>query len=124
LKRRRHIDVPLRSPRPGSTALWRALADSIAWQIDIGRLAIGSRLPATRTLARQLGISRTTAAAAYDELASRGYLRARVGDGAYVTTLDQRDTPMLTDRPRVIGSTPDATTLVLIGCGPAVAIER
>lgn len=52
--------------------------------------------------------------AAYDELTSRGYLRARVGDGAYVATLEERATRPLTARMCLTGSSPDATTLVLI----------
>jgi DNA-binding GntR family transcriptional regulator len=114
LKTRRRIDVPLRSLRAGCGPLWRDLAESLAWQIDIGRLAAGSRLPATRTLARQLGISRTTVVAAYDELVSRGYVRARVGDGAYVAALDERDTTPLPSRACLIGRAPDATTVVLL----------
>ena len=114
MKTRRHIDIPLRSPEGSSRALWRDLAESLAWQIDIGRLPAGARLPATRPLARQLAVSRTTVVAAYDELASRGYVWARVGDGAYVADIAARDAPPLTDRMRLTGCGPDATTLVLI----------
>jgi GntR family transcriptional regulator/MocR family aminotransferase len=114
LKTRRRIDVPVRCPRGGSGPLWRGLAESLAWQIDIGRLSPGSRLPATRTLARDLAISRTTVVVAYDELASRGYLRARVGDGAYVGKPAERRTPALRDRVCLTGGAPDGTTLVLI----------
>ena len=114
MKTRRRIDVPVRRPRAGAGPLWRGLAESIAWQIDIGRLNAGSRLPATRTLARELAISRTTVAVAYDELASRGYLRARVGDGAYVGPPEERRTPPLRERRYLTGGAPDGTTLVLI----------
>ena len=49
------------------------------------RLVAGVRLPATRTLAADLGISRNVIVAAFDELISEGYLEGRVGSGTYVT---------------------------------------
>jgi GntR family transcriptional regulator/MocR family aminotransferase len=52
--------------------------------ITSGHLAKGARLPSTRTLAGDLGISRVTAEAAYSQLEAEGYLRRRVGDGSYV----------------------------------------
>ena len=114
MKTRRLIDIPVRAPRRTGGPLWRDLAESIAWQIDIGRLDTGSRLPATRTLARALSISRTTVLNAYDELASRGYLRARVGDGAYVAGVEDRVTSALAERMVRNGWAPDGTTIVLI----------
>ena len=84
MKRRRLIHVLMKDPACASGPLWRAIAESLAWEMDVGRLSPGMRVPATRTLARQLGVSRNTVALAYEELASLGYLRARVGDGSYV----------------------------------------
>ena len=51
--------------------------------IESGRVAHGTCLPSTRALARLLGISRNTALAAYDELASTGFIRSRRGAGVY-----------------------------------------
>lgn len=51
-----------------------------------GRLAQGSRLPATRALARELELSRNTVLAAYEQLHAEGYLHGRVGSGSYVAT--------------------------------------
>jgi GntR family transcriptional regulator/MocR family aminotransferase len=50
-----------------------------------GRLAPGQRVPATRGLAEQLGLSRNTVARAYDDLLSEGYLEGRVGAGTFVS---------------------------------------
>ena len=47
-------------------------------------LAPGVKLPATRELARQLGVNRTTVALAYDELVAGGWARAHVGQGTFV----------------------------------------
>src|SRR3982751_1863918 len=94
--------------------LWRALAESLAGEIDVGRLAPDRRVPATRTLARQLGVSRTTVGLAYDELVSLGYLRPRVGDGTYVTVASQRVRPRLFERRWDLASDPDGNLLMLI----------
>ncbi|MFC8199296.1 PLP-dependent aminotransferase family protein [Streptomyces sp. NPDC057298] len=63
--------------------LERALRDAVR----DGRLAPGTRLPATRRLADELGISRGTAKAAYDQLVAEGYLTARQGAGTQVASL-------------------------------------
>ncbi|MEV5781716.1 PLP-dependent aminotransferase family protein [Streptomyces sp. NPDC052287] len=63
--------------------LERALRDAVRE----GRLAPGTRLPATRRLAAELGISRGTAKGAYDQLVAEGYLTARQGSGTEVALL-------------------------------------
>ncbi|GIF66565.1 GntR family transcriptional regulator [Asanoa ishikariensis] len=75
-----HLDVPAGGRRAG---LERALRTAIR----SGRLTPGSRLPATRTLAVELGIARNTVAAAYDQLVAEGYLTARTGSGTTVAAL-------------------------------------
>jgi GntR family transcriptional regulator / MocR family aminotransferase len=49
-----------------------------------GRLAPGTRLPATRALAVELGVSRGVVVDAYAQLAAEGYLRTRRGGGTTV----------------------------------------
>jgi GntR family transcriptional regulator/MocR family aminotransferase len=63
--------------------LERALRDAVR----DGRLAPGTRLPATRRLAAELGLSRGTAKGAYDQLIAEGYLTARQGSGTEVARL-------------------------------------
>ncbi|MFH9858660.1 PLP-dependent aminotransferase family protein [Streptomyces sp. NPDC017202] len=63
--------------------LERALRDAVRG----GRLAPGTRLPATRRLAAEAGISRNTVKAAYDQLVAEGYLTARQGSGTRVAAL-------------------------------------
>ena len=94
--------------------MWRHLAESLAWQIDIGRLSPGDRVPSTRTLARLLGTSRSTVALAYDELWSRGYLRQRVGDGSYVGPVEERTRALAFERMYRVCESPEGTLLVLI----------
>ena len=50
-----------------------------------GRLGDGGRLPATRQLARELGLSRNTVLAAYEQLRAEGFVRGQVGSGSFVT---------------------------------------
>ncbi|WP_254897663.1 PLP-dependent aminotransferase family protein [Kitasatospora sp. NA04385] len=49
-----------------------------------GRLAAGERLPASRALAAQLGVSRGVVVEAYEQLAAEGYLVGRQGSGTRV----------------------------------------
>jgi GntR family transcriptional regulator/MocR family aminotransferase len=60
--------------------VYRALRAAI---VD-GRLPAGHRLPPTRALAADLGVSRGSVATAYERLGAEGYLVARVGSGTYV----------------------------------------
>ena len=61
--------------------LYRGLRGAI---LD-GRIAPRSRLPSTRSLAKELGLSRNVVLAAFDELIGEGYVSARVGSGTYVS---------------------------------------
>ncbi len=61
---------------------YAALADRIRLLILDGRVGSGTRLPAERELATQLGVSRTTVTAAYAELRDAGYLSSVRGSGS------------------------------------------
>jgi GntR family transcriptional regulator / MocR family aminotransferase len=82
-----------------SISLYQQLYDGLRSAILTGRLTAGTRLPATRMLASELGISRTTVVTALEQLQTEGYLEARVGSGTYVTRvlpeelLHARETP-------------------------------
>ena len=65
--------------------LYRQLYRQIEEQIRSGKLARGSRLPATRELAGSLGLNRTTVSAAYEMLESEGLISGQVGRGSFVT---------------------------------------
>ena len=114
MKRRRSIHLVIKDPRLSRAPLWRAIAESVAWEIDVGRLLPGARMPATRILARDLGVSRNTVALAYDELVSLGYLGARVGDGSYVAASASRVRSPVFDRTWRQCADPDGNILMLI----------
>jgi GntR family transcriptional regulator/MocR family aminotransferase len=52
-----------------------------------GALSPGTRLPATRSLSRELGHSRNTVLQAYEQLLDEGYVVARTGSGTYVAAV-------------------------------------
>jgi GntR family transcriptional regulator / MocR family aminotransferase len=61
-----------------------ALEAALRQAVQSGRLAAGTRLPATRTLAADLGVARNTVADAYGQLVAEGWLTARQGSGTRV----------------------------------------
>ncbi|HET7091901.1 MAG TPA: GntR family transcriptional regulator, partial [Thermomicrobiales bacterium] len=65
--------------------LYRQLYGRLRAAMLAGQLPRGARLPSTRALAAELGISRTTAALAYELLQLEGYLESRVGSGTVVS---------------------------------------
>ncbi|MBK4348533.1 MocR-like transcription factor YczR [Lacisediminihabitans changchengi] len=78
------ILAPLVAEWRGSTAspAYTALAERVRLLVLDGRIALGTRLPAERELAAQLGVSRTTVTAAYSELRHAGYLDSIRGSGS------------------------------------------
>jgi GntR family transcriptional regulator/MocR family aminotransferase len=66
-------------------SLYRWLYEELRSTILAGRLHPGARLPATRDLAAQYGISRPTIVTAFEQLRSEGYVEGKVGSGTYVS---------------------------------------
>lgn len=60
------------------------LEDGLREAVRSGRLPAGARLPATRGLASDLGVSRRLVVDAYAQLLAEGYLLARRGAGTFV----------------------------------------
>jgi GntR family transcriptional regulator/MocR family aminotransferase len=82
------------------------LASSLRHAVLEGLLQAGERLPATRVLAAELGLARTTVVEAFESLVSEGLLETRTGSGTYVTR-----TPGLPALPAAGGSPPDLQRL-------------
>jgi GntR family transcriptional regulator/MocR family aminotransferase len=92
--------------RPDGVTLAHWLYEELKRAIRDGRLPPGARLPATRELARQYGISRGTVVAAFDQLMLAGYVHGRVGSGTWVSeqaprvsAAGKRPHPLATARP-------------------------
>lgn len=64
--------------------VYKQLVRHMEAAIISGKLAPGERLPAERTLARLLGVNRSTVIRALDDLADRGVLVRKRGSGTYV----------------------------------------
>ncbi|HEX9067471.1 MAG TPA: PLP-dependent aminotransferase family protein [Ktedonobacterales bacterium] len=76
--------LPMRLDQRLSEPLYRQLYERLHDDILAGKLEPGARLPSTRTLASELGVSRNTTALAYQLLVLEGYIEGRVGDGTRV----------------------------------------
>jgi GntR family transcriptional regulator/MocR family aminotransferase len=74
--------IPL--DRQSAIPLYRQIEACLRQGILSGSLAPGTRLPAIRKLARDLGVNRITVESAYAELGADGLVAARVGSGTYV----------------------------------------
>jgi GntR family transcriptional regulator/MocR family aminotransferase len=70
--------------RDRGTPAYQWLCAALRAEILEGRLRPGSRLPGTRDLATQYGLSRGTIVSAFDQLKSEGYVEGSVGSGTYV----------------------------------------
>lgn len=70
--------------RTGGTPLFLQIKRHVEGLISGGVLPPGSKLPATRELARALGTNRATVTTAYDMLVAEGWTRAHVGQGTFV----------------------------------------
>ena len=68
----------------GTEALHRQIYAGLRSAVLSGKLAPGSRLPATRDLAEHLGVSRSVVLEAYDQLLAEGFVVGRSGSGTYV----------------------------------------
>ncbi|MDQ0941276.1 PLP-dependent aminotransferase family protein [Streptomyces sp. V1I1] len=66
------------------SGLRTGLMDALREAARSGRLAPGTRLPSSRSLAADLGIARNTVADAYAELVAEGWLTAQQGSGTRV----------------------------------------
>ena len=69
--------------RPGARQIYEALRDQIA----AGVYAAGDQLPSSRALAEELGVSRTTVTAAYEQLSAEGFIEVRQGARPRVAAL-------------------------------------
>src|SRR6185503_11986689 len=94
-----YIGLHVAAPNRRATAA--DIVASVQREIESGSLPAGSRLPPVRALEKQLGLSKNTAQAAYDELVARGLVEARERAGVFVLAASRQATP-----PPVISAPP------------------
>lgn len=78
------VELDRDSKRP----LHRQLADGLRDAIRCGRLAPGSRMPSTRVLSADLGVSRRLVVEAYGQLTAEGFLHSSQGGCTRVAAVD------------------------------------
>ena len=78
------MDLGLHLERASDTHLLRQVCDALRTAILRGSLPAGARLPSSRALAAELGVSRNLVVEAFEELGADGYLTSRHGSGTYV----------------------------------------
>jgi 2-aminoadipate transaminase len=93
--------------------LYKQLAEAISGLIARGSMQAGERLPATRELAGQLGLNRTTVSAAYAVLEESGLIQGHVGRGSFVAKRESAATLTSTDWDAILPSLES-------GFGPAI----
>ncbi len=103
-----------------ATPLFQQLYADLRQRILGARLKPGEKLPASRALAGDLGISRNTVLSAFDQLTSEGYLEMRGGSGTFVardlpdhapesvTPRDKEAAPQLATRSRIFLAAPQS----------------
>ena len=74
--------MPLQAVEP--QRLYRQIAEQLRTLITAGEWAVGTRLPAERDLARQLGVSRPSVREALIAMEVEGWVEVRTGSGVYV----------------------------------------
>jgi GntR family transcriptional regulator/MocR family aminotransferase len=78
--------LPLPLPDPAQRGpRFRWFYEELRAAILAGRLQPGARLPASRDLAHEYGLARGTIVAAFEQLASEGYVQGKTGSGTYVS---------------------------------------
>lgn len=113
-----HLDLR-RTIVPGARGVRELLLTALREAVRSGRLAAGTVLPPSRSLAADLGLARNTVAEAYAELVAEGWLASRQGAGTWVVNPGRRQLPA---RPR--GGRGVATHNLMPGSGDVSEFPR
>jgi GntR family transcriptional regulator / MocR family aminotransferase len=73
------VELLVELDRQAEQPMYEQLERALRLAIRDGRLPAGSRLPSSRSLAAELGLSRGVVTTAYEQLAAEGYLESRQG---------------------------------------------
>jgi GntR family transcriptional regulator/MocR family aminotransferase len=81
----RQISLPfIKVDRKASRPVYEQLYEGIRAAILNGILRPNDRLPATRLIAEELGVSRNIVVMAFEQLGMEGYIQSRSGSGSFV----------------------------------------
>lgn len=82
--------LPVQLQTDSHIPLYVQLRDQLRALVHSGQLRSGDRIPASRELAGQLGVHRTTVANAYAELESEGLIQGHVGRGTFICGVPEK----------------------------------
>jgi GntR family transcriptional regulator/MocR family aminotransferase len=104
------IQINRDAQQPVSTQLCIALREIIL----TGGFLAGERLPASRTLARDLSLSRNTVIEVFDRLVAEGLLESRTGAGTFVSAALSQDRPKpeQSDAPPLVKTAPQLSGMM------------
>jgi len=114
----------LRFAPDAAIPLFEQVYDALRARIVSGQLAAGNRLPPSRKLAEDLGVSRTTVVTAYDQLIAEGFARGRPGSGVYVSETGEVELEPSSGEPDQVGPDPAASPYPLKPFQPGLADMR
>lgn len=108
LKQRPGLDAEL-AQKAQQRKLGGHLVHLFRQAISTNVLLSGDRLPSTKDLMAELGISRNTAAYVYEQLSAEGYVYSRVGSGTFVSKV----TPAMVHKALTVNNQPSPSSLPL-----------
>src|SRR6516162_1059844 len=100
-------ELLIRIDRSAREPLRTQLETSLREAIRGGRLRAGERLPSSRELARELGVSRGMVQECYGQLLAEGYLTSRTGSATRVADITERPAAVSPLTPRPARRPPD-----------------
>lgn len=114
------------NPGRARTPAYKALYEQLRSSILTGQLGAGTRLPPSRTLAVETGLSRNTVLAAFEQLQAEGYITGRQGSGTYVAHLLPEQLLASGSRSSTTGAAPTSvsTSAKLSARGERLAMTR
>lgn len=98
----------------GRGTLEEQISRSVRRDVLEGRFRPGARLPSTRTPARELGVSRNTVQAAYDELSAEGCLTSAVEASSGATRSSSTVVPAKLEQPESASTWPSSLTSLML----------
>src|SRR5947209_1275446 len=109
-------ELLIRLDRSAGQPLRAQLEASLREAIRGGRLRAGERLPSSRELARELGVSRGMVQDCYGQLLAEGYLTSRTGSATRVAAISGLGNPSVAGQAAVSPSAPSAPSASSPGC--------
>lgn len=108
------------------TPLYELLVERLRAHVREANLKVGDRLPAERTLAQQLGVSRASLKQAIVALEVQGFVEVRHGDGTFLRPDDLRPTSLaeVLDRKRRLPDILDAREALEVKLAELAAERR